>query len=113
MGDRANVKVIAYEGDPGVYLYTHCSGDDLPMMIKSALAKKWRWDDGAYLARIVFCEMVVGSEQGETGFGISTIPEGTQERTITLNCVTQHVESPFFSGTFSEYVETDLSPVRW
>ena len=66
MGDRGNVKV------DGVYLYTHDMGTSLPFVVKRALRKQWRWDDSAYLARIIFCEMIKGREQDEFGFGIST-----------------------------------------
>jgi hypothetical protein len=57
MGDRANVYV--HDGvEPGVYLYTHWHGSDLPEVVKVALAKQWRWKDSAYLGRVIFCEMI-------------------------------------------------------
>jgi len=70
MGDRANIQMLNEE-DKSVYLYTHWRGSELPGILQRALAKRWRWNDDAYLARIIFCEMVKGSETGETGFGIS------------------------------------------
>lgn len=71
MGDRANVYVK--DGDTGVYLYTHWSGYELPETVRTALARcEGRESDGPYLARIVFCEMVKGDEEGTTGYGIST-----------------------------------------
>ncbi len=70
MGDRANIVVRQDEGD--VVLYTHWNGDILADIVHAALSKKWRWQDDAYLARVIFCELVKGSEQNETGFGIST-----------------------------------------
>lgn len=57
---------------PPLYLYTHWGGYELPEVLAAAIGKRWRWDDGAYLTRIIFCEMVQGHEKEETGFGIST-----------------------------------------
>jgi hypothetical protein len=72
MGDRANC-IIQFDGKKSnrVWFYTHWSGSDLPGIVKTALAKKWRWDVDSYLARIIFCELVKDNEMEETGFGIS------------------------------------------
>lgn len=71
MGDRANVLVKQNDGDPGVYLYTHWNGTELPGTLKRALDRRERWDDCSYLTRIVFDAMTDG-RQGETiGYGIS------------------------------------------
>lgn len=67
MGDRANVYMK--DGDRGVYLYTHWEGSELPFMVQKALAHKQRWDDGQYLTRIIFQEML-GDDTEYTGFGI-------------------------------------------
>lgn len=69
MGDRANVYVKGYNGQ-GVYLYTHWSGYELPGIVRDALARGERHSDGAYLARIVFQQMLDGDD-GTTGYGIS------------------------------------------
>lgn len=76
MGDRANVKVV--DGGQCVYLYTHWGGTDLPETLRRALVRgESRWDDAAYLARIIFSEMTRGSEEELTGYGISpTVPDG-------------------------------------
>ena len=37
-----------------------------------ALGRKQRWDDEPYLTRIIFCGLLDGDLDGETGFGIST-----------------------------------------
>ena len=71
MGDRGNI-IIKTAGESDLYLYTHWRGSALPHILKAALGRRQRWDDAAYLTRIIFCEMVKGSEQDETGFGIST-----------------------------------------
>lgn len=73
MGDRANILVRANEADPGVYLYTHWCGTELPAILQTALRKKLRWTDAPYLTRIIFCTMLKGNEEPEErGFGIST-----------------------------------------
>ena len=59
MGDRGNI--IVKDGNSEVYLYTHWTGSDLPDVLRSALKRgKSRWNDGPYLARIIFCEIVKG-----------------------------------------------------
>jgi hypothetical protein len=76
MGDRANVCVKdSYREDvPSVYFYTHWGGSELFHTVQNALSRKQRWDDGPYLARIIFCTMIkeANSWDDETGFGIST-----------------------------------------
>ena len=81
MGDRGNIYVQMSEnnGDDGVYLYTHWGGSCVKDIVYNALQRRQRWDDPAYLTRILFCEMLrmggLNAEEtmnGETGFGIST-----------------------------------------
>ena len=55
------------------------------------LAKKWRWDDPPYLARIIFDVMTKGSRDEETGFGISTSPAGDAWRLVEVDCAEQVV----------------------
>lgn len=103
MGDRGNI--IVKDGESKVYLYTHWTGSELPEVLKSALRRgKSRWDDGQYLARIIFCEMVKGQEMDETGFGISsTIGDGGTD--ITVNVDDQKViDKKGVEKTFTEYV---------
>lgn len=73
MGDRANVFVreTRKEDVLGVYLYTHWAGDALAQTVHDSLAKKWRWDDGPYLTRIIFDQMTEKDHGGESGYGIS------------------------------------------
>lgn len=66
MGERGQIQI------GNVYLYTHWGGAELKETLKSALSRKQRWDDEEYLARIIFCEMIKGEEQEETGYGIGT-----------------------------------------
>ena len=82
MGDRGNICIIydrynkktqkrEPDYDKPVFFYAHWGGENLLKIVKSALEKRWRWSDDAYLARIIFCELIEGSERGETGFGIA------------------------------------------
>lgn len=70
MGDRGNI-VMKYEGGAEIWFYTHWSGTEVAAVVQAALRREERWDDPAYLARIVFCELVKGREGEATGFGIS------------------------------------------
>jgi hypothetical protein len=114
MGDRGNVKVVQYDGN-GVYLYTHWGGSVLPFIVRDALAKRWRWDDPAYLARIIFCEMVKGQENEETGYGISNQPCDWNHPVIQVNPhdkTIQLVSVPWKEGD-KEKVSTKLSFEQW
>jgi hypothetical protein len=88
MGDRANVHVA------GVYLYTHWGGYNLPETVRAALIRAQegdRWQDDPYLARIIFCEMVTGSEKGTTGYGISATCGDGAERVLIVDTRSQQV----------------------
>jgi hypothetical protein len=68
MGDRCNV----YVNGADVFLYGHWSGWTIAQTVRDALKRgRERWNDAPYLARIVLCEMVRGSFEELTGFGIS------------------------------------------
>src|SRR5882672_3955030 len=85
MGDRANVAIVQDGSEQMVYLYTHWGGDGLPHTVQKALAKKWRWDDGIYLARIIFDQMINGNQGTETGFGISTSISDNEHPIVVVN----------------------------
>lgn len=76
MGDRANIIIKQHNGEAEseLWLYTHWSGADLPEILQTAMRRKIRWSDEAYLARVILCEMirVSGELDGETGIGITT-----------------------------------------
>ena len=72
MGERGQIKMMP----SGVYLYTHWRGYDLKPIVKEALAKKWRWDDEEYLARIIFDVLTQHKHDTETGFGIGAEEHG-------------------------------------
>ena len=103
MGNRASLEVAS--GGSSVYLYTHWNGEVLPEVLKAGLIRgESRWDDAAYLARILFCEMVKGVERDTTGYGISA--EVCDGRLITVDCDTQSVSwaGRSWSLSFAEFV---------
>lgn len=85
MGDRGNI-VIQDSSGRRVYLYTHWRGSDIPELAKEALRKRWRWDDPAYLARIVFDVMTEGQHDQEAGFGISAKIEDNENPILVIDC---------------------------
>lgn len=90
MGDRGNIAV--QDGGKRVYLYGHWSGSDMPETLRTALVRgEGRWNDPPYLARIIFCELVKGSEMDETGFGISTTIGDNEHPIIVVDCDKQMV----------------------
>jgi hypothetical protein len=92
MGDRASVGVKNF-GET-VYLYTHWGGTELAEVVKGALDRgRARWDDGAYLGRIVFEDMIDGQDDrgGTTGFGIMASPTGEEDPLIVLDCAKKTV----------------------
>jgi hypothetical protein len=106
MGDRANVQVK--DGESSVFLYTHWSGSELPETLKAALIRgKSRWNDGQYLARIIFCEMVKDEINGTTGYGISSVVGDGDDRVILVDVGEQTVRIKGDTVTFEEYVTKD------
>jgi hypothetical protein len=91
MGDRANVYVHHGE-QPGVYLYTHWEGTELPATVVNALKRgKGRWNDDPYLTRIIFSEMIKDDVDGETGYGISAYVGDGDDRIVDVDTATQTV----------------------
>lgn len=82
MGDRAQVHFV----DTGVWLYTHWDAYELIETVQRALARKLRWTDTEYLARIVFCEMCKGDYDGEMGYGIGRGQHSDVYRVVEINC---------------------------
>ena len=94
MGVRANVRIISRStGD--VFLYTHWCGSELGEVLQRAMARgRGRWDDPAYLARIIFSEMTEGQEKATTGFGISSICGDGQGKVFKVNTDKQMITTP-------------------
>jgi hypothetical protein len=111
MGDRAQVHIK----DEGVYLYTHWRGHQLPCIVQVAMAKRWRWDDSEYLARIVFEEMIKSDPGGETGFGIGNSEHADVYRVVIIDCANQTVTivdhgKEVYKSSFEDFI-TNPVPV--
>jgi hypothetical protein len=89
MGDRGNI-VVKQAAGKFVYLYTHWTGSQVQEITRRALARKVRWDDPAYLTRIIFDELCP-TRGGETGFGISLGLCDNQHPIVVVDCVKQEV----------------------
>lgn len=113
MGDRGNIAIKS--ADARIYLYSHWGGSELPNDLKTALAKRWRWDDDAYLARIIFDAMLAGRHDEETGFGIANYisDNDSVHPILVVDCHTQTVTAESETGTelaswsFEEYIALD------
>lgn len=109
MGDRANVYV--HFGDrPGVYLYTHWRGTELPDTVRYALMHGQRWDDDQYLARIILDQMTEARDDTFAGYGISAYCVDGKDRIVDVDTSTQVVTLKFRgqspeSWPFSLYIE--------
>jgi|19_taG_2_1085344.scaffolds.fasta_scaffold20940_3 hypothetical protein len=116
MGDRANVFVRHWyrKDDPnlGVYLYSHWGGSVLPHVVWSALDRQERWNDGSYLTRIIFEEMIDGASDKTTGYGISCRIGDNEHSIIVVDCNEQTIgfakpgEEPecYWQVPFAEYI---------
>jgi hypothetical protein len=113
MGDRANILFKEVDGGE-IYFYTHWGGYDLPDTLAEALDRgKDRWNDEAYLARIIFCQMTEDSVSGTTGFGISTWPAGdAQYPPIVVDVSSQTVtDRAGIQRSFADYIKAERAKV--
>jgi hypothetical protein len=73
MGDRANIYLRDSDDTSGMYLYTHNGGWAWPQRLQEALRfGESRWDDPAYLARIIDSRVFADLVHDTTGGGLST-----------------------------------------
>lgn len=90
MGDRGNIVIRESKGKE-VFLYSHWGGNELPSVAQVVLRKQQRWTDESYLARLMFCAMVKGQEDGESGYGISCHRNDYEHFDIVLDVEQQKV----------------------
>lgn len=69
MGDRSNI--VIQDGEDRIYLYSHWRGQSAISAAVHGL-RSGRVGDPAYLARIIFSNLVKNDLAEETGYGIST-----------------------------------------
>ena len=74
-----------------VVLYTHWHAKRMLGDLTTALQKKERWKDAAYLSRIIFCEMIRGNLNNTDGFGILTENVVDAEEEIIVDIDRQEV----------------------
>jgi hypothetical protein len=75
MGECNSILLRSKAGD--LVLYSHWdSVQTLKAKLKQALTFKSRWDDIAYLRRIIFSHMIKNEVLSETGYGIYLGNEG-------------------------------------
>ena len=103
MGDRGNIKIGK------IFLYTHSDGSWIKEILQRALKRRIRWNDEAFLTRIIFGEMVKDCVLGEHGFGISTGIVDNDCHTIPIVCVKdQTVDIDGIIFTFEEFINLKL-----
>jgi hypothetical protein len=83
MGDRGNIVV------DGIFLYSHWGGSGLRETLARALRRgKERWNDPAFLTRIILCDMIkdAGSDfDSLIGIGISTTRQDYEHPDLVVN----------------------------
>jgi hypothetical protein len=90
MGDRSNI--VIKSGDQEIFLYGHWMGLEYINVLKKALERgKDRWQDPAYLARIVFCEMVRSDIDGSMSYGIWSSPIDNSYLYLVVDCDKQRI----------------------
>ena len=96
----ARTQVLVKQGKEQVYLYSHWGSGSILKTVKTALSKRWRWNDMEYLARIIFCEMVKDDINGEVGYGIGASQHGDLDNLVTVDVSKQTVSfQDMFSGS--------------
>lgn len=114
MGDRANVYVHENE-NPGVYLYTHWAGTELPETVRTAIERAPdRWNDIHYLTRVIFCEMVGDDTKETTGYGIGAQVGDGDDRIVDVDVHYDGNSTVTISGrkmTFKQFI--DCGPANW
>ena len=131
MGDRANIVIRErWPADLGdseaVFLYTHWEGTELPETLRRGLsAARGRWDDAPYLARILF-QTMVGDNEGQTGFSISTrLTDNEYDLLVLRDDRIYLVEERLYKATgfatldqvpsltFDDLVDDAVEPMTW
>ena len=104
MGNRANIQFVEENGGT-MYFYSHWGGfETMKKAVKTALMKHERWDDDAYLARIIFCQLVKDDIDGTTGIGLSTEMCDNENPVIEVHADSQTVVIKDKTWTFGEFI---------
>ena len=109
MGCRGTIEIIEKDNDPSVFLYTHWGANEMLSQITTTLKKKKKLNNASYLTRMIFCEMVKGDEEGNTGYGIQTWRTGDAEEEITVNVEHQWIKQERISKPSETFTFKELS----
>lgn len=113
MGMRQNIKLVYPHGEDfegkepsNIYLYSHWGGDEgdspLKQDLRRALSRGQRWDDEAYLARIIMAEVIRENLDDETGFGLAPYEIDPEFPTIVVDLDAQTVDGVPFDKFIKE-----------
>ena len=96
MGCRGTIEIWNNAAAPKseerpVVLYTHWGAKRMLNDLITTLKRKERWNDTAYLSRMIFCEMMGDYTRGSTGYGILTDNVGDAEEEIVVDMDRQEV----------------------
>ena len=104
MGNRRNIRLVYSDGNE-IFLYTHWGAYQMPHQLRDVLARRERWDDEAYLARMIFSRIVKDDVDGESGFGIAPYEIDPENPTITVFLESQEIEYKEKTFSFDEWVK--------
>jgi len=117
MGCRGTIEIWNNAAAPKseerpVVLYTHWGAKRMLFDLITTLGKEQRWNDAAYLSRMIFCQMVRNNLHSTTGFGILTDNVGDAEEEIVVDIDRQEVIRKRIGHdnqrfTFSELIEDE------
>lgn len=118
MGMRQNIKLIysnSVVDEPSnrnveekniIYIYSHWGGEEgmspLKMELKTALARKLRWDDEGYLARMIISEVLKNDIDGETGYAITPFETYSEYPIIVVDLQANTVDGISFEDFISD-----------
>ncbi len=101
MGVRQDIKMVYGDGKK-IYIYSHWfEADELKERIKKVLARKERWDDEGYLARMIFSGIIREDIDGETGYGLAPYKMG-ECKPVVVNLKDKTVDGEMFEDFINE-----------
>lgn len=117
MGDRASIKLRFENADDGreqaIYLYSHWDGRDVLDTLFAALNRRERWDDSAYLARIIANELFAPHLGEETGYGLSPYELDREYPLLVVDLQTQSVSNDEeYAESFEDFISTPMTDER-
>lgn len=111
MGDRANIIIK----DTGIAMYLHWGAKTVEKQIKTVLQKRERWDEPAYLARMIFNETTKDLKSDILGSGLYVVNSDNEvwdgHIIIIINCkeetvaVRDNEQGTLRLYTFEEFVK--------